>query len=284
MSVTTNFEEVEGRPLFNRFAKADSMKAVPPPLSGDYTPLSDHIDLDESQMSYGTKSSTSGDSNSVSNDFVSCDNSGTLIILWKFWVDSWKWNSLILTICNKGYSAQWELVDISSGVLEEWSRAKRRPTIGVHLKIFNKTDLNLGIRSMDFRQISRRASMQRTTTFESDSFIYWKNRFETYVKSKDLDLWHVITDGDFQPIVQNPKTKLDEIRETTSERQKDIPKNETTKTAKVKGSALDAEIQIILLENVQSHRETRTKEHLLEVLGAIAVKKMMKRSKTRHVL
>ncbi|GJT25562.1 putative ribonuclease H-like domain-containing protein [Tanacetum coccineum] len=72
---TTNSEEVEGRPLFNRFAKADNMKVVPPPLSGDYTPLSDHIDLDESQMSYGTKSSTSGDSNSVSNDFVSCDNS-----------------------------------------------------------------------------------------------------------------------------------------------------------------------------------------------------------------
>ncbi|GJX80476.1 putative ribonuclease H-like domain-containing protein [Tanacetum coccineum] len=72
---TTNSEEVEGRALFNRFAKADSMKVVPPPLSGDYTPLLDHIDLDESQMSYGTKSSTSGDSNSVSNDFVSCDNS-----------------------------------------------------------------------------------------------------------------------------------------------------------------------------------------------------------------
>ncbi|GKA91456.1 hypothetical protein Tco_0813326 [Tanacetum coccineum] len=66
---TTNSEEVEGRPLFNRFAKADSMKAVPPPLSGDYTPLSDHIDLDESQMSYGTKSSTSGDSNSCVYDF-----------------------------------------------------------------------------------------------------------------------------------------------------------------------------------------------------------------------
>ncbi|GJV13614.1 ribonuclease H-like domain-containing protein [Tanacetum coccineum] len=72
---TTNSEKVKGRPLFNRFAKTDSMKAVPPPLSGDYTPLSDHIDLDESQMSYGTKSSTSGDFNSVSNDFVSYDNS-----------------------------------------------------------------------------------------------------------------------------------------------------------------------------------------------------------------
>ncbi|GKD68865.1 hypothetical protein Tco_1322955, partial [Tanacetum coccineum] len=72
---TTNSKEVEGRPLLNRFTKADSIKVVPPPLSGDYTPLSDHIDLDESQMSYGTKSSTSGDSNYVSNDFVSCDNS-----------------------------------------------------------------------------------------------------------------------------------------------------------------------------------------------------------------
>ncbi|GJU72663.1 hypothetical protein Tco_1264068 [Tanacetum coccineum] len=54
-------------------------------------------------------------------------------------------------------------------------------------------------------------SMQRPPLFESDSFIYWKNRFETYVKSKDLDLWHVITNGDFQPIQQNPKTKLDEV-------------------------------------------------------------------------
>ncbi|GJR50451.1 zf-CCHC domain-containing protein [Tanacetum coccineum] len=53
--------------------------------------------------------------------------------------------------------------------------------------------------------------MQRPPLFESDSFIYWKNRFETYVKSKDLDLWHVITNGDFQPIEQNPETKLNEV-------------------------------------------------------------------------
>ncbi|GJT53592.1 zf-CCHC domain-containing protein [Tanacetum coccineum] len=53
--------------------------------------------------------------------------------------------------------------------------------------------------------------MQRPPLFESDGFIYWKNRFETYVKSKDLDLWHVITDGDFPPIQNNPETKKDEI-------------------------------------------------------------------------
>ncbi|GJY86185.1 hypothetical protein Tco_0500211 [Tanacetum coccineum] len=54
-------------------------------------------------------------------------------------------------------------------------------------------------------------SMQRPPLFESDGFIYWKNRFETYVKSKDLDLWHVITDGDFPPIQFNLETKKDEI-------------------------------------------------------------------------
>ncbi|GJV91670.1 retrovirus-related pol polyprotein from transposon TNT 1-94 [Tanacetum coccineum] len=54
-------------------------------------------------------------------------------------------------------------------------------------------------------------SMQRPPLFESDGFIYWKNRFETYVKSKDLDLWHVITDSDFLPIQNNPETKKDEI-------------------------------------------------------------------------
>ncbi|GKC48593.1 zf-CCHC domain-containing protein [Tanacetum coccineum] len=46
---------------------------------------------------------------------------------------------------------------------------------------------------MDSDKYLEGQSMQRPPLFESDSFIYWKNRFETYVKSKDLDLWHVIT-------------------------------------------------------------------------------------------
>ncbi|GJS90136.1 retrovirus-related pol polyprotein from transposon TNT 1-94 [Tanacetum coccineum] len=75
-------------------------------------------------------------------------------------------------------------------------------------------------------------SMQRPPLFESDSFIYWKNRFETYVKSKDLDLWHVITNGDFQPIVQNPKTKLDEVipfEKQTDDLKKRLAKNNEAK-------------------------------------------------------
>nr|GEX15518.1 hypothetical protein [Tanacetum cinerariifolium] len=73
--ITTNSEDVEGRPIFYRFAKTDSMKVVPPPFTRDYTSLSDHIGMDESQMSYGTKFSTSCNPKYVPNDFVSCDDS-----------------------------------------------------------------------------------------------------------------------------------------------------------------------------------------------------------------
>ncbi|GJZ04018.1 hypothetical protein Tco_0537293 [Tanacetum coccineum] len=58
---------------------------------------------------------------------------------------------------------------------------------------------------------------------------------------------------------------------------------EITRTAKVIGNALDAEIQIILLENVRNHRRKITKEHSSETLGVIAVRKMMKKLKTKHV-
>ncbi|GJZ27512.1 hypothetical protein Tco_0571765 [Tanacetum coccineum] len=68
---------------------------------------------------------------------------------------------------------------------------------------------NLGFNLLSIGQICDNKC--RVTFFESDSFIYWKNRFETYVKSKDLDLWHVIINGDFQTIIQNPECKIVEV-------------------------------------------------------------------------
>ncbi|GJT38894.1 hypothetical protein Tco_0938759 [Tanacetum coccineum] len=103
-------------------------------------------------------------------------------------------------------------------------------------KLFNKwerftsTDeesINLD-RSVDSDKYLEGQFMQRHPLFESDSFIYWKNRFETYVKSKDQDLWHVITNGDFQPIVQNPETKLNEVipfEKLTDDLKKGLAKN-----------------------------------------------------------
>nr|GEW15986.1 zf-CCHC domain-containing protein/UBN2 domain-containing protein [Tanacetum cinerariifolium] len=73
-------------------------------------------------------------------------------------------------------------------------------------------------------------------------------------------------------------------KETLHRSRDDKNEAEMIRTEKVIGSVLDAVIQIILLEDVQNHRKTRTKEHSSEVLGVIAVKNMLKRLKTKHVL
>ena len=44
--------------------------------------------------------------------------------------------------------------------------------------------------------------------FENTSFLEWKNRFESYVKSIDYDLWHAISIGNFQPIKTILKNKI----------------------------------------------------------------------------
>ncbi|GJW99501.1 RNA-directed DNA polymerase, eukaryota, reverse transcriptase zinc-binding domain protein [Tanacetum coccineum] len=92
-------------------------------------------------------------------------------------------------------------------------------------------------RSMDSDKYLEGQSMQRPPLFESDSFIYWKNIFETYAKSKDLDLWHVITNGDFQPLIQNLETKLDEV--VPFEKQSDDLKRRLAKNNEAKHLILD---------------------------------------------
>ncbi|GJY30903.1 hypothetical protein Tco_0414398 [Tanacetum coccineum] len=60
--------------------------------------------------------------------------------------------------------------------------------------------------------------MQRPPLFEANCFRYWKNRFETYVKSKDIDLWYIIANGNYKPTIKDkdgkdvvtPYAKLDE--------------------------------------------------------------------------
>ncbi|GJW22621.1 zf-CCHC domain-containing protein [Tanacetum coccineum] len=64
---------------------------------------------------------------------------------------------------------------------------------------------------MDSDKYLEGKSMQRPPLFESDHFIYWKNRFETYVKAKDLDLWHIILNGDFPPVAKNEITQVLEV-------------------------------------------------------------------------
>ncbi|GJU41107.1 hypothetical protein Tco_1194064 [Tanacetum coccineum] len=87
-------------------------------------------------------------------------------------------------------------------------------------------------RSMDLDKYLEGQSMQRPPLFESDHFIYWKNRFETYVKAKDLDLWHIILNGDFPPVSKNEVTQVLEV--VPFEEQSDDLKKKLTKNNEAK--------------------------------------------------
>nr|GEW93562.1 zf-CCHC domain-containing protein/DUF4219 domain-containing protein/UBN2 domain-containing protein [Tanacetum cinerariifolium] len=60
---------------------------------------------------------------------------------------------------------------------------------------------------MDSENYKEGQSMQRPPLFEANCFIYWKNRFETYVKYKDIDLWYIIAYGNYEPTIKNKDGK-----------------------------------------------------------------------------
>ncbi|GJU64652.1 putative ribonuclease H-like domain-containing protein [Tanacetum coccineum] len=68
--------EEEVKPLYSWFVKAGEMHAVPPSITGTYMPIPYKSDIEETQVSYGSKSDNkTSETLSESNDFVSCDNS-----------------------------------------------------------------------------------------------------------------------------------------------------------------------------------------------------------------
>ncbi|GKE43045.1 hypothetical protein Tco_1470329, partial [Tanacetum coccineum] len=57
-------------------------------------------------------------------------------------------------------------------------------------------------------------------------------RFETYVKAKDLDLWHIILNGDFPPAARNKETQVLEMvpfEEQDDDLKKKLAKNNEAK-------------------------------------------------------
>ncbi|GJV71719.1 hypothetical protein Tco_1491714 [Tanacetum coccineum] len=72
-----------------------------------------------------------------------------------------------------------------------------------------------------------RGALCKDHLLEVDGFYFWKAHFETFVKSKDIDLWQVIQNGDFYFEVKDPETKM--IKETPYDLLKDEQKKQLGK-------------------------------------------------------
>nr|GEY15740.1 hypothetical protein [Tanacetum cinerariifolium] len=81
-------------------------------------------------------------------------------------------------------------------------------------------------------------SMQRSPLIEPNGLCFWKARFETYVKTKDIDLWQVIQNGDFYFEVEDKETKL--MKETSNELLKDNEKKKLGKNEEAKMTIYNA--------------------------------------------
>ncbi|GJR91809.1 zf-CCHC domain-containing protein [Tanacetum coccineum] len=64
---------------------------------------------------------------------------------------------------------------------------------------------------MDSENYKEGQSMERPPLFEANCFIYWNNHFETYVKSKNIDLWHIIVYGNYKPTIKNKDTGKEKV-------------------------------------------------------------------------
>nr|GEW69611.1 zf-CCHC domain-containing protein/DUF4219 domain-containing protein/UBN2 domain-containing protein [Tanacetum cinerariifolium] len=81
-------------------------------------------------------------------------------------------------------------------------------------------------------------SMQIPPFVEDDEFCFWKTRFETYIKSKDIDLWQVIQNGDFYFKIDDSETKM--MKETPYELLKDNQKKQLSKNNESKMTLYNA--------------------------------------------
>ncbi|GKA35332.1 hypothetical protein Tco_0721823 [Tanacetum coccineum] len=81
-------------------------------------------------------------------------------------------------------------------------------------------------------------SVKRPPLLEPNGFCVWKARFETYVKSKDINLWQVIQNGDFYYEVKHSETKL--MKETPYELLEDDKKKKLGKKNEAKMTLYNA--------------------------------------------
>ncbi|GJT55934.1 retrovirus-related pol polyprotein from transposon TNT 1-94 [Tanacetum coccineum] len=96
------------------------------------------------------------------------------------------------------------------------------------LKFLGEYDSEDEVASVDNDKARSMASEK--PLIEVEGFCFWETRFVTYIKSKDIDLWQVIQNGDFVFMIIDPKTKMKV--ETPYELLKDDQKKQLSKSNK----------------------------------------------------
>ncbi|GKB55541.1 hypothetical protein Tco_0906294 [Tanacetum coccineum] len=88
------------------------------------------------------------------------------------------------------------------------------------------------------QELCRGVFYGNTTFARTKWFCFWKAHFETYVKSKDIDLWQVIQNDDFKYKVEDSETKL--MMETLYKLLKDDQKKKLGKNNEAKMTLYNA--------------------------------------------
>nr|GEV05414.1 hypothetical protein [Tanacetum cinerariifolium] len=91
---------------------------------------------------------------------------------------------------------------------------------------------------MDQEKYVKGCSMKRPPFLEPNGVFFWKSYFETYVKSKDIDLWQVIQNDDFYYELKDSETKL--TKETPYELLEDDQKKKLGKENEAKMTLYNA--------------------------------------------
>ncbi|GKD51905.1 hypothetical protein Tco_1280881 [Tanacetum coccineum] len=81
-------------------------------------------------------------------------------------------------------------------------------------------------------------SMQRPPLLEADGFCFWKIRFKTHIKSKDINLWQVTQNGDFVFMIEDLQLKIEV--ETLYELLKDDQRKQLGKNSEAKMTLYNA--------------------------------------------
>ncbi|GJV75574.1 hypothetical protein Tco_1507158 [Tanacetum coccineum] len=148
----------------------------------------------------------------------------------KHWTDPGDGGSVGRTSYTPGTDLNFKSTSEQLIPLFSKEHSRRRQASSVNsLVVSSRLCLN---RSIDLDKYLEGQSMQRPPLFESDYFIYWRNRFETYVNAKDLDLWHIILNGDFPPLAKNEVTQILEVvpfEEQSIDLKKKLAKNNEAK-------------------------------------------------------